>query len=44
MRKLLFYVPKLCSADPKGSATISLRIPGHIAVMATLNFTYFLVA
>ena len=35
-------VPKLCSADSKVSATISPRIRGYIAVMVTLNFTYFL--
>jgi len=36
-------VPKLCSADPKGSATSSKDIRGHISVLAALKFTYFLV-
>ena len=34
-------VPKLCSADPKGSATSSQGIRGYISVMVTLKFTYF---
>jgi hypothetical protein len=34
-------VPKVCSEDPKGSATSSKGIRGYISVMATLKFTYF---
>ena len=33
-------VPKLCSADPKGSATSSQGIRGYIFVMTTLKITY----
>ena len=33
-------VPKVCSADPKGSASGSQGISGHISVMATFKFTY----
>ena len=36
-------VPKVCSADPKGSATSSQEICGYISVMATLKLTYFLI-
>jgi len=36
-------VPKVCSADPKGSATSSQEICGYISVMATLKRTYFLI-
>ena len=32
---------KVCSTDPKGGATCSLRIRGYISVMAALTFTYF---
>jgi len=35
-------VPKVCSADPKGSATISQGIHGYISVMATLKFDVLL--
>jgi hypothetical protein len=35
-------VPKVCSADPKGSATCSQGIRGYISVMATLKSTHFL--
>jgi len=35
-------VPKLCSADPKGPATSSKDIRGHISVLAAMKFTYFL--
>jgi hypothetical protein len=31
---------KVCSADPKGSATISRGIRGYISVTATFKFTY----
>ena len=34
-------VPKVCSMDPKGSATSSQRIHGYISIMASLKFTYF---
>jgi hypothetical protein len=34
-------VRKVCSADPKGSATASQGIRGYISAMATLKFTYF---
>jgi hypothetical protein len=33
-------VPKLCSADPLGTATSSQGIRGYISVIATLKFTY----
>jgi len=33
-------VPKMCSLDPKGSATSSQGIRGYTSVMATLKFTY----
>jgi hypothetical protein len=38
-------VPKLCSADPKGSATSSQGIHGHthIYVLGALKVTYFLI-
>ena len=36
-------VPKVCSADPKRSATGSQRIRGYMSVMVTLKFTYFLI-
>jgi hypothetical protein len=35
-------VPKVCSADPKGSATRPQGICKYISVMATLKFTYLL--
>jgi hypothetical protein len=35
-------VPKLCSADHKGSVTSSQGIRGYISVMAAIKFTYFL--
>jgi len=31
-------VPKVCSADPKGSATISQGIRGFVSIMDTLKF------
>jgi len=31
--------PKVCPADPKGSANISQWICGHISVMANLKLT-----
>jgi hypothetical protein len=31
-------VPKLCSADPKGSATSSQGMRGYISVLASLKF------
>jgi len=31
-------VPKVCSADPKGSATGSQEIRGYISVVDTFNF------
>ena len=34
-------VPKVCPADPKGSATISQGIRGYVSVMATLKFGIF---
>ena len=34
-------VPKVCFADPKGSATSSQGIRGYISVKAALKFTYF---
>jgi len=33
-------VPKVCSADPRGSATGSQGIRGYVSVMATLKFTF----
>jgi hypothetical protein len=36
-------VPKVCHADPKGSATGSQGIRGYISVMTTLKYTYFLI-
>ena len=36
-------VPKMCSANPEGSATRSHRIRGYISVMASFMFTYLLV-
>jgi hypothetical protein len=32
--------PKVCSVDPKGSATSSQGVRGYISVMATLKCTY----
>ena len=34
-------VPKVCVADPKGSATGSHGIHGFISVVAILKFMYF---
>ena len=34
-------VPKVCFADPKGSATSSQGTSGYISVMGTFQFTYF---
>ena len=34
-------VPKVCSADPKGSANSSQGIGGYISVMATLSLLIF---
>jgi hypothetical protein len=36
-------IPKLCSVDPKGSATTYQEIRGYISVMTALKFTYFLI-
>ena len=36
-------LPKVCSADPKGSATSSQEIYGYISVTATLKMTYILI-
>ena len=33
-------VPKVCSMDPKGSASSSQGICGYTSVMATFKFTY----
>ena len=33
----------MCSADPKGYATIGLGNCGYISVMANMMFTYFLI-
>jgi hypothetical protein len=33
-------VPKLCSADPLGSATISHGFRGYIPIMAPMKFAY----
>jgi len=35
-------VPKLCSAEPKGSMTSSHKIRGYVSVMATSMFAYSL--
>jgi hypothetical protein len=35
------FVPKVCFADPKGSAISSQGICGYISVMASLKLTYF---
>jgi hypothetical protein len=36
-------VPKLCSANPKGSLTNCLEIRLYISVVAALKFTFFLI-
>jgi hypothetical protein len=36
-------VPKMCSADPSGSATRSQGMCGYISVMATLKFIYVVI-
>jgi hypothetical protein len=36
-------LPKVCSADLKGTATSSQGIRGYISLMATLKFTNFLI-
>ena len=36
-------VPKMCSTDPKGSATSTEGIRGYISVMPTLKFADFFV-
>jgi len=33
-------VPKVCSTDPEGSATICHGIRGYISVIATWKFAY----
>jgi hypothetical protein len=35
-------VPKVCSADAKGSANGSQRFRGYVSLMAASKFTYFL--
>jgi len=35
-------VPKLCSAEPKGSMSSSHKICGYVSVMPTLKFAYSL--
>jgi hypothetical protein len=35
-------VPKVCSAEPKATATSALGIRGYISLPATWKFTYFL--
>jgi len=41
LRHFRTVVLKVCSADPKGSATSSLEIRGYMSVMATLKFSLF---
>jgi hypothetical protein len=36
-------VPKVCSADPKGSASSSQGIRGYVSVMVALKVTYSLI-
>jgi hypothetical protein len=36
----ILVAPKVCSADPKKSATSSQGIRGHMCVMAAFNFPY----
>jgi hypothetical protein len=41
LRHFRTVVPKVCSADPEGSATSSVKIRGYVSVMATLKLTLF---